>query len=49
MIWHALTDDHRSRIIPHMGRHPGMGLGEESLDVYFDSNGRLTGSKIVKH
>jgi hypothetical protein len=32
-----------------MGRHLGVGLGEESLDVYFDSNGRLTGSKIVKH
>jgi hypothetical protein len=32
-----------------MGRHLGLGRGEESLDVYFDSTGRLSGSKIVKH
>jgi hypothetical protein len=32
-----------------MGRHLGLGFGEESLDVDFDSTGRLSGSKIVKH
>jgi len=34
-----------------MGRHLGFGFGtgEESLDINFDANGRLTGSAVVKH